>query len=310
MHELDVAISFQVASESPTATFIKFTESGIKNLGSPSLQLDHLLSTFRETHRLKDEYTYFYDEGGLYWLTKDSEPKKIYIQDITSRPTNTRTKEGYALDQLEMFAKYANEGFAVWFSPDNKQSGGYPCSKIIFHKISYEVSEKFDKPQKAIAICSINIDVSPHLIAQQLLKIIGHDDIANLEKLRETLLIPNEDQLTEIINLIQSVNSNLLTPKFEVSETKTVVIRDQINLGIDPRIIAQEAREKGVLGPHSISCAEGASRISNNQLEAKNTNILEGTYAKNCGVCGAVIEAYITVGYVCKSCGEKFLGVC
>ncbi len=314
MHEIDtLSAQYTIPSESPVSTFEKFIRTGIKSLTQPDLQRDHLLSTFKETHRLKDEYTYFCDNKGLYWLTDKLE--KIYIQDVTSRPTNVRSKEGYVLDQLEMWAKYADEGFSIWFSPDKNSSGGYPCSKVIFHKISYEISERFSEPQKAVAICSINIDVPAHLIAQKLADIFGRDDIRDLEKLREVLLVPDGQQMTEVINIIQSINSNLLDPKFGMSEIKlrekTIYIRDQINLGVDPYIVALEARQQGILGNYSISCAEGGiASLINNKLNEQNPIILEGTYAKNCGMCGAVIESYITPGYVCKSCGEMYKGVC
>ena len=66
--------------ENTIITYQRFLKTGLSSLSSQDLQENHILSIAKETNRQNDEFTYYVDEKGLFWLTKDDVPQKIYIQ--------------------------------------------------------------------------------------------------------------------------------------------------------------------------------------------------------------------------------------
>ena len=103
------------------------------------LRIEGIISTYKETHRLTDNWPYYADDSGIFIrLIKENQkdPEKIYVRNLIKKDGFPEDAEAEILDQLESWVSKNTEGSAVWLSPPFP--GKYPCSKIIFHQVAYE----------------------------------------------------------------------------------------------------------------------------------------------------------------------------
>lgn len=192
----------------------------------------------------------------------------------------------------------SDEGIVVRISPH----GGkwkYPDEQIEIYRITYE----YPSLEKKL-FCSF---------------LQFHANLKNPEEIRQ-FIFPEKDSeeaIFEIINWVESVSKQKVSTNIVALDARTQEANyhaERLKSGIDPHIVLSEMKKTGFLGDKPIGCSSVEiynSKTNLNSGEVKASQmVLEGTYCKNCGVCGAVIESYITPGYVCKSCGEMYKGIC
>lgn len=300
--------------ERPQTTFQKFAANGLANLASESLRKDHIISVYKETNRLVDDYTYYIDSGGLFWLTEDDIPKKIYIKSVINRSNFTTKKEGDHFDKLESWSMSAWDGAALWFSPDSLTS--YPCSKAILHKISYSIKKGFDTPIKSLAISSINIDIASSEIIKIMTKIFPNQKINSLEDLRSQMLTFNsDDELFLFIEEIYKHNLNIKNKVVTISpaelEKKAWYISKMFNSGYSSWEITEKMQEMDLLGRFSISCAGGSSITTTNLSYSNNItqsyDYSEQTLTWHIGTC-RICNSQTLVGgcSICQPCVNRY----
>lgn len=298
--------------ERPETTFQEFAENGLAQLSSPSLRKDHIVSVHKETNRLVDDYTYYIDKGGLFWLTDDEVPQKIYIRTSLDASTPTRKRECEHFDKLEDWALKAEDGVALWFSPDTNTP--YPCSKAILHKLGYSIKKGFNAPVKGLAVSSINIDIDPEGVRSIIRKIFPNQEINTPEELRSAMIILNSDQeLSLFINEVYKYNKNIKDkPKVVISqgeiEKRAWHISNMFPQGYDSWTITQEMKNQGLLGNFSISCgAVSVTQFSSSSETTTPFPVYESeTYSWHSGVCRICgVGAWVGPCEICNHCASK-----
>lgn len=130
--------------------------------------------------------------------------------------------------------------------------------------------------------------------------------------------IPERQELEKIIDKTVDRNkAKILKTSHKVtkaiSENPHYIMTNPIYYGA--YIETQMAREGFEMDPDKFGCGISNVSISGSGISGTETfsginGYTEGQskYVKNCGKCGAVIEANISAGYVCSSCDGVYLG--
>lgn len=251
----------------------------------------NLTTVFKESHRIPDNWKFSIKDKGLFDVGRNG-----YVHDIVKEYPHPnlylRKLEDSIIEAMDMWAVSDQEGYLVWISPSFINH--YPCHKIeiIYKDPSVRETSNivilFDGSQK---IC---MDVVKQIFPE-------FNEIKNAEDLRNSILIKPDldiDQIIEIVGpYIHTDDVNVDNPEKEIER-----IAKLATSGVNQKIIAYEMDRIGLIGNRSFSCP-GLSGIL-----GQRSNILEAKYVKNCGICGTVIEAYITKGYTCKSCSGVYEG--
>ncbi len=265
-------------AEHPRNTVERFSQNWRSQ--APESLLAELISISKETNREPDYY---------HFNLKDN----LLIDPNTERPVLDFVANGVEKNiarKLEKWAATAEEGLAVWISP--KLEGSYPCSKIIIHRIAYNQNR-----EKAVLNSAILFD----------------GEIANPEYKRGNLytLEDNEENLLKLLVFLKrKSNKEINTQASEkTSHNQAIYFRSQLQRGISPNIVIQEMERKGFLGQEPLSCTLSvmAGGFLVNDIKSENSSE-GGKFVKNCGNCGVNINAVITKGYKCLSCGGTYEG--
>jgi hypothetical protein len=265
--------------ENPKDTVTRFSKSWSSQ--NPNSLLAEFVSIHKETNRKPDNY---------HFIVKYN----VIIDPNTNRPILDFIEEGVEKDiarDLQEWAGKTEEGLALWISP--KKEEVYPCPKVIIHRIAYN-----QNGEKIVLNSAI----------------LFESEIKNPTYKRKTLYtLPDKElNIFKILNWIERKSGQKTHLDSDLAYSQAIYYRSQILSGVSRDFIIDEMQRSGFLGENSISCAGSSTPLNTlNSGEIKSSNIvLEGTYARNCGVCGAPINAYITPGYVCASCKQVFRGVC
>ena len=259
-----------------------------------------IISVFNETNRITDPWSSYVDEHGIY-LTGSED--KTYVGEIIERDSSLGAIEGQVFDSLETWASQNEEGLACWISP--AYAGKYPCSKMIFHQIAYEVGSL----NKIVLNAAILFESSPQdcvSLAQKLFPNLK-DEITDTETLRSTLIIPGLNfQIGTVLEEIQKLDADSLntTPKIATEElvVKAKYISHLIASGASADRVAREMQRQGLLGEHSISCPSASQKLTFSELVTKNSDRYEfkpGT----CRICGMATE--VGPCNICRSCEKN-----
>jgi hypothetical protein len=215
------------------------------------VRVEGIISTYKETHRITDNWPYYTDENGIFIRIKE---EKIYVKDLIKKDGYPENTEADIFCQLENWVSKSDEGNAIWVSPS--YPGKYPCSKIIFHQVAY----KFETMEKVILNSAILFDASGKdtlEFVHQLFPQTG--GIHNLEELRSVLILPEGDMdFNLMLHQISQLDENVNHVKEQIPEDilieKAVSISKLISSDANPRLVAYEMQKIGLLGSFSISC--------------------------------------------------------
>lgn len=215
------------------------------------LRINGIISTYKETNRLTDNWPYYSDGNGIFIRIKE---EKIYVKDLITKDGYPEKAEADVFSQLENWISITHEGNAVWVSPS--YPGKYPCSKIIFHQIAYE-SEIMEK---VILNSAVLFDASGKDTLELVHELFPQTgEINNLEELRSILILPEGNidfnlMLHQISKLDENINNASAQIPEDILIGKAVFISNLIASNANPRLVAYEMQKTGLLGSFSISC--------------------------------------------------------
>jgi hypothetical protein len=275
-------------AETPPETFIKFDQNPQwRNSPKPVLTAD-FLSANGESNLLWTPFYYEEKDGKLY----DPVREKF----VAGSANGDKVEEGIITQLQEWFLTHES-GIGVWISPKGDGVRPYFDDQITIYRIAYK-----------------NIDSDQPL--QKVLMLSWHQfntEFRNPEEIRQFIFTEddNEESILKIIKWLKKVSQKAISDNcgdLVERREKAEYYADLYKSNTPMYELAYQMDQTGFLGKNPIGCPLNYSN-SIRELTASN-KIIEGTYCKNCGVCGAVIEMYITPGYTCKSCGEVYKGVC
>lgn len=256
----------------------------------PRIRVDGIISTYKETHRLTDEWPYHLDQHGIYYQVKDETRKtdKVYVRDIIGKTGYPEEAETRVFEQVEKWAKDAEEGMAIWVSP--KFPGKYPCGKVIVHEIFYELGTG----EKVIRNSAILFDVGERDTLETIHRLFPQTrKFQNLEELRAVLLFPDHNFKPEMVTeAIAELDPNVRNARQELFpeelEVKAKQISDLISQGVNSRQVAYEMQRLGLLGKFSISCptAQGKRVPFSETIGGVGIEDHYGSLQFDCPVCG------------------------
>lgn len=266
--------------------------------------ISYVDSIHKETNRQPDNYFFWIDNDGLV------DPKTgDYLHNLI-RPNSHENPylglvEYSILHQLDSWSKKENSKISVWFSPELKKEGLYDENKIVLHEI-VETPAGQKKLNNIVIIFECNryecLEIAKQLFPNKTV------DITTPEELRCSLINVGSDMtVSEIIKILSPY-----IPKNEkyqpLKDEDRIYLGSLIAQGVPPSYFAQEMMRLGAIGEYSLVCIGGVNQSYTNMLK-DNSLLLGGEkFVKNCGNCGAVIEARISKGYVCKSCSGVYEG--
>lgn len=215
-----------------------------------------IISVFKETHRLVDNWPYYSDGGGIFvWSGNEGQERsKVYIKDVISKEGYPESIEADVLAQLENWISKTDEGSAIWVSPP--YPGKYPCSKIIIHQVAYEPGTL----EKVILNSAILFDASEADTLGLLHRLFPQTkDIRNLEELRSIIIFPGSDfDLNFLLQEISCLDENVLRARQQITQEDLIAganyISGLISSDTNARLVAYEMRRLGLLGRFPISC--------------------------------------------------------
>ncbi len=262
--------------ENPVETVIKFSSNWDKK--DPDRLVADLVSISNETNRKADTYCYVLRDSKL-------------IDPETNRPVEEFVHGGTekkVFSDLQNWANTESEGLAIWISPPLK--GVYPCAKVIISRIVYDLSGN------KVVLNSANL---------------FDNEIVNPDYKRKTLyrLKDSDEILGKIAGWIVKKNGGR---KIEVENYQT--IRDQAvhysslyQSGFSKEMIANEMRQKGFLGEHSISCGTNINSVNSFSYTELSTPFfnydVDGWHAGTCRICGNA--TWVGPCEICKPCESK-----
>ncbi len=218
--------------ESPKDTVTRFSKSWSSQ--NPESLLAELVSISKETNRKPDNYFFFVRNNTL-------------IDPNTNNAVLDFVEEGVEKNvarDLQEWASKTEEGIALWISP--KEENIYPCPKVIIHRIAY------NQGGEKIVLNSA---------------ILFEAEIENPEYKRKTLYILPDKELNiyKILNWVErkSGQETNLEPKTDLTYSKAIYYRNQIQIGIPIHLVIDDMQRNGFLGEKSISCAGSASNSLN-----------------------------------------------
>jgi len=275
------------------------------------VRIDGIISTYKETHRLTDNWPYYFDIGGVFiQLSKENQekPEKIYIKDLIKKDGYPEKSEADIFNQLENWISKTTEGNAVWVSPP--YPGKYPCSKIIFHQIAYE----FGTLDKVILNSAVLFDAGKKDTLELVHELFPQTtNINNLEKLRSVLILPEDDMdFSLILNKISQLDKNVNYEGEQIPEDilieKAVFISNLISSEVNPRSVAYEMHKIGLLGSFSISCPAflHASTAFSELIFGFGIKDRFGSLRFSCPKCGGInTRPFGRLISMCQHCGAN-----
>lgn len=215
------------------------------------MRVEHIVSVYKETHRLTDNWPYYVDDGGIF---VESDGKKTYIKDIVSSHGYPEAAESEVLKKLEDWSTANETGVAVWISPP--YPGKYPCSKIIIHKIVYE----FGSLRKTVLSSAILFDSDNYKIMNLLKRNFPEaSEYPDLESFRSSLFVrPESFDIASLLTGLKKLDINILPENISMDREELYLhatyISSLIASGAGGRMVAYEMQRLGLLGQFSISC--------------------------------------------------------
>ena len=231
-------------AESPVETIAKFIPSWTYT--NPQRLEQEIISSFNETNRKPDNFRLKYKNGNIVDFETE-QPVKI------DRSSYLGRMDGELFDVLGSWISENDQGTALWISPSYDTR--YPCNKITIYqiesaidkeKIMMNVSILFDTPKNHTL--EIAAKINPYFIKE-----------TDPEILRNKLFQLNDG--LDLDSVLKMISANGIFPPTPSQEVIRYFV-DRIYSGFDPRRIAQEMQERGVIGKFSISCG-GGSFVSN-----------------------------------------------
>ncbi len=277
---------------------------GLKSTES-KMRLEHIVSVYKETHRLADNWPYYIDDAGIYVETKGS---KVYVKDIVKGSSYPESAEKKVLEDVEAWAQKNESGISVWISPDYQ--GKYPCSKIIFHQISYE----FGSLRKIIQSSAILFDSNEAQTLNFLHQNFPHTtSLDKLEQYRSVLITsPVDIDINKILVNLKALDKNTL-PETETLSTQEIYKRAAyisflVESGQNGRFIAYEMQRLNLLGQFSISCPSSSitlGTLSFSEISSQTSELLDRSWhVGTCRVCGQV--ALVGGCDICDPCVKQY----
>ena len=272
--------------EQNVETTIQFIQIWREN---PERIQPELVSLNKETTGKPDTY-HFLIEGGILIDPETGQPVEKFID--TTTPLGRI--EADIAKKLGRWGEENEEGLAFWISPP--YPGRYPRSKLILHRIAYtwegaKVLDNsailFDAPEKEILA-------------------LVPTGINNLENLRKVLFV-GEDKEEIILEMEAKLKKYFVEPTQDLDEeelaSRAEYYQELILRGVDPETIARQMQKTGFLGENSISCPPTFSEFISGKLTSETAK-----FVRRCGNCGVTINAVISKGYRCPSCGGTYEG--
>jgi len=285
----------------PSEREISFAQSVINH--PPSQVIENVASLSQETNRIPDTYIYFFRDKKF--ITPNGELVENYID----KKTYLGQVEFNAFLKTQKWLS-DNDGYALWFSPPYPNV--YPVSKIIIQQSLY-VNEVKTVINRAVVLDEDGdklIEIANLLLGQ---------NYQTFTQLRSNPVFPTEeefDQWFKKLSFYTSQTSKIsegvdLTSKTE-KYASIAEIKNSIRVHGEDRLfntLYKQAQSQGFIGNLPDSCPillkTAFSAVVDNSLIIYSD---ESKYVKNCGNCGIAIEASITKGYRCKSCGGEYKG--
>lgn len=252
-------------------------------------------TVFKESNRLPDNWSFLIKEKGLFDETRNG-----YVSEIVKQYPHPnkylRELEDGIIAAMDTWAVSAQKGYLIWISPSFK--GEYPCHKVeIIHK-----SEDGQQTDNLVILFDGSNDVCLKVARQMFPELESIDNIESLRNSIVTKEVIDIEKIVDIVGPYTTVDQNDLSD--EELESRLEHIASLALSGVSQSTIALEMNKLELIGNRSFSCPGGG--LSNTLLGK--SNVIEAKYVKNCGKCGTTIEAHITKGYVCKSCGGVYEG--
>lgn len=274
------------------------------NIGSA---LKHVDSIHKESYRQRDYYDFWVDKGGVVDPDTNS-----YIHDIIGPDSHTNPYLGLVefsiLWQLDSWSVKDDSNLAVWISPSKIGEPKCADHKIIIHQIDYSPAG-----QRKVNNISIVFHGPTDVILTIAQKISAlANSLQTPEEVRSLLLPVNENiTVADILELIEP-----FVPKNKkyvpMTEETRYYLGSLYARGASNSFIAKEWARLGALGEFRLECTGGGSISYSDILNKNSLSFFPAEtsikYVKNCGNCGAIIEAYISSGYTCSHCGGTYLG--
>lgn len=261
------------------------------------MRVEHIISVYKETHRLVDNWPYYIDGYGIF---VESDGKKTYVKDIVASEEYPESAEALVLEKLENWAKTNETGVAFWISPS--YPGKYPVSKIIIHKIAYE----FGSMRKIVLSSAILFDSDHSKILDLIQKNFPETSRHTLlETLRSELIVEHDlFDINKLITDLKKLDVNILNTKNNMSREDLYIHASYISSlvagGASGRLVAYEMQRLGLLGQFSISCPP------------KTLNMQGVSFSEFAGI-GIDLreEANLWHQGICRMCGTKtWVGGC
>lgn len=274
-----------MSKETNTQTTASFIRIWYKN---PDRLEPELRSVHNETNRIPDPSIFIITNKGLI-DPKTNKPVREFIRNDTS----FYKREFKVFETLESWAKDAEDDIAVWISPPYPEK--YPCAKATFSRVSYDWQGTKYLQNTSILFGdekTTRLDIFPN------------PKINNLEKLREVIFVIDEKTALKAIKKIQTLGAHFEENEESLNKEIIEYIKD-IKAGTPPSLIIAGMQTTGFLGNHPISCspAMGFSDYLSTQVTKIDTK-----FVRNCGNCGAIINSFISAGYICPKCGGVYKG--
>lgn len=259
-----------------------------------------------ESHRRPDPWHFLVGKNGLFDV-----PRQRYVHSVVKEYPHPnlylREVEDKIIKDLDDWSNFGDEGYAIWASP--LFPGYYDANKLEIILKGYTFGDMKRGTQNAVIVFDGN-QADFMNVVKQIFPELEH--ITDPEEIRAQVIFRHELDIDKILEIIKPYlpKEPALAP---VSEATLNYIVDLVHQGTNQYYIAQEMQRLGVIGKHSFGCekdTQGGSTTQDMGKRGLSSQTIEGTYCKNCGYCGAVIEAFITKGYKCKACENVYDAVC
>ena len=276
-------------AETPVQTYIKFDQN-VKWKNSPNEVLARdFLSGNGESNLLWTPF--FYEE-------KDGELFDPVRKEFVKGSANGNNVEERIITQLQDWFSNHDSGLGVWISPRNPYEG----EQITIYRIGYKNIDS-DQPLQKVLLFSWHQFSHRFKNPEEIRKFIFTED-------------DSDESVIEIINWLKRISEKPVSDNFGDIEKRlqsATNYANQYKSDVPMIELAYQMDQTKFLGDNPIGCA--STSITPSQSYNSNTTespkYSEGIiYCKNCGMCGAVIEAYIAKGYRCKSCGNEYEAKC
>jgi len=278
-------------AESPVETVTNFISSW--STTDPRRLEEEIISVFNETNRKPDYFRLKYKNGNIVDFGTE-QPVKI------DRTSYLGRKDGELFDALGTWFSENDHGTAVWISPTH--GSRYPCNKITVYQIESATDE-----EKIASNISILFDTPKNHTIEIASKLNSNfTGISDPEILRNKLFQLDEGQ--SLVTILDLILVSRDTPSTPSQETVRYFV-EQIYSGVDPRIIAREMQERGVIGQFSVSCGGSSSTaklFGGNSLTLNFSGIEDqfGSLEFSCPHCGATnLRPFGRLIGNCQHCG-------